>query len=705
MLIPGVLARAPWPAPRKRKVLSLAVPALEDRIVWAEGEQHAWAHPGGGVEKKLDVWEREEILTKLEMREIVRIDAATNLELGDLVRAMERCDKRFIEHYGVAHVALAKYGFAALDAIFALAPKAPLCVHDVLRHVDSLRVAERITGDEELFVDWASWHPQTAALATLPAALGPEGNARKAALKTIARLRKEGHEGALREAAASYGEDAVAELDALFAPEPLPSRAPALPTFVELASLPMPRTKTGEPIGDEARERLVELLSLLPLGAAQHAIASVKDALDAESLASLGGKLADAWVASGANTKHKWALLAAGALGDDIVARSLADWTIEWAKAGVHPRSRVALEALSIVGTDVALMHTDRIARTMTGALKANATATLEAIAKARDLSQEQLGDRLVPSLGLDPSGSTWLEFGSRRFRVSFDEGLVPELFDEAGARMPRLPRATKDDDEAKAARASATFKGFISDAKKIAPDQVRRLERAMCAQRTWSAAEFSRFFVEHPLMVHLARRLVWVEDFGAKRRRLSSGELEGPSPSNETGGVTFRVTEDRTFAGRDDREFALDERAHVRIAHPIALGEAVGAWSTLFTDYLLVQPFPQLGRETYALSDDEKASHEIARFEGRAIAGSRFFSLKHRGWDFHDYAIGKVLRGGFMAMLESEPGLEFLASRPEDQTLGKLLLRRERGATATFGELSALDASELLRDVELLGK
>jgi hypothetical protein len=683
MTLPEVLARPPWPPKRVRAVLSLEFPAREDRIVWAEGEQHAWAHPGGGVDKKLEPWEREEILTKLEIKDIVRIDAATNLEKSDLLKALLRCDKRFIEHYGLARVALAKYGLEVLDAMFDLARLAPSCGLEVLLRVDSLRVPRELAHDEEMLAQWSARHPLTAALAVLPDALGPEGKSRKATLKTIARMRKDGHEAALREAARIYGEDAVVEVDALLAPEPLPSRGPALPAFVDLAALPMPRTKTGETIGDEARERLVQLLSLLPLGAAQQAIASVKDALDAESLAALGGKLADAWVASGADTKHKWALLAAGALGDDIVARSLADWTIEWAKAGVHPRSRVALEALSIVGTDVALMHTDRIARTMKGALKANATATLEAIAKARNLSQEQLADRLVPSLGLDPSGSTWLDFGARRFRVSFDEGLVPELEGEDGTRLPRLPRATKHDDEAKATRAIATFKGFTSDAKKIAPDQVRRLERAMCTERAWSAAELRRFFVEHPLMVHLARRLVWVTDTN----------------------VTFRVTEDRTLAGRDDREFALEEGAHVRIAHPIVIGQGVGAWSTLFTDYLLVQPFPQLGRETYALRDDEKTSHEIARFEGRAIAGNRFFSLKHRGWDFHDYAIGKVLRGGFMAMLESEPGLEFLSARPEDQTLGKLLLRRERGATATFGELSAIDASELLRDVDLLGK
>jgi len=682
MSLPEVIARPPWPAPRKRNVLALEVPVRDERVVWKNTEQYEWAHPGGGIEKHLEVWEREEILTKLEMKEIVRIDAATNLEMEDLVRAMQRCEKRFVEHYAIAHVAIAKYGLAVLDALFALLSKAPACALDALRHVDSLRVASWLAPYEEMFLDWASFHPVTAALSLLPAALG-DSKDRKIAQKTLSHMRKNGHEQAIRDAAALYGPDASAEIDALFAPEPLPSRAPSLPEFVSLVKLPMPLTKEGEIIGEEPRARLVQLLSLLPLEAARDAIDQVKAGCDADSLATLGVALADEWVEAGAETKHKWALLAAGALGDDIAARKLAEWTVEWAKAKIHARSRVALEALSLVGTDVALMHTDRIARTMKGALRTNAAATLDEIAKARNLSQEELGDRLVPSLGLDPSGSTWLDFGARRFRVSFDEALVPELFDVAGERLARLPRANKDDDEAKAARAIATFKGLQSDAKKIAPDQVRRLERAMCTERSWSVAEFRTFFIEHPLMVHLARRLVWLTD----------------------NSIAFRIIEDRTFAGEDDRERTIPGDARIRIAHPISIASSVGAWSTTFTDYLIVQPFPQLGRETYALTAEERESHVITRFEERPVPGSRFFALKNRGWGFYDYAIGKVLRGGYIAMLDSDPGLGFLQSKPEDQKLGELTLRRESGSPAKFGDLSRIDASELVRDVELLVK
>ena len=675
MNLPEVLARPPWPPARKRSVLSLVVAAREDRVVWAdEHERDVWAHPGDAKDRKLEVWEREEILTKLQTKDIVRIDAIANLEMEDFIASMHHCDVRFIDHYGLARVALAKYGLGVLDAIFGIVEKAPMPALEALVHVDSLQVPARTT-HEEVLRRWSLAHPTTAALAAIPLALGAEGKSRKAAVRSLVQLHREGHGDAIREAARAYGDDALVEIDALFAPEPLPSRAPTLPSFVHVEALPMVHLVDGSAIGRDALQRLAELASLLPLAAARDALATIRVACTAESLGAFARFVVDAWVEGGAQTKHKWALLAAGVLGDDIVARQLADWTVEWSREGLHPRARTALEALSVVGSDVALMHVDRIARAMKGALKANATATLDAIAKERGLSQDELGDRLVPSLGLDPDATTWLDFGARRFRVSFDETLAPELFDEAGLRIKRLPRPNESDDTTRAEHSLATYKGLVSDAKKIAPDQMRRLERAMCLERSWSVEEFHRFFIEHPLMLHIARRLVWVTATGA----------------------TFRITEDRSFADQTDRSATLPDDQRIRIAHPIAIAPDVAAWSTLFGDYHIVQPFSQLGRESFTLTESETKTDTLRRFAGVKVPGVRFFSLRHRGWTFRDYALGKSV-GACLAMLETEPGLDFLSSRPQDQVLGEISLYSGSHSPVTFGSLSAIEASELLR-------
>jgi hypothetical protein len=681
-VLPKVLAEAPWVPSRKRAVLSLERLAREDRIVFSPGEREKWAHPGDGAEKKLEPWERHEILTKLAIKDIVRIDAATNLEKEDLVLALRDCDVRFIEHYGIARVLFAKFGVEAIDAIFALAETAPSSALEVLLHFDSLRVLEKVRRDF-LIERWSERFPTTAAIHFLPAALGAESHERRAAITWLKWIRRAGHGEAIRDAARLYGPDALVELDALFAPEGLPSRAPTVPAFALASALPVVRLANGEAIEGEPRDRLLQLSTLVSIRPARDALETVKRACDRESLGAFAVALVEAWLAADAPSKERWALIVGGLFGDDAVARKLADWTAQWTKEKLHARARLALEALSLVSTDVALMHVDRLARTMKkGAIREHATATLEAIAKERNLSQEELADRLVPTFDLDPSGATWLDFGPRKFRVSFDETLAPELFDDSGARLERLPRPTATDDKPRAERALATYKGLVADTKKIAPDQVRRLERAMCTERSWSVAEFRRFFLDHPLMVHIAKRLVWLGSRGA----------------------SFRITEERAFADSHDRDAALESDERVRIAHPIALASEVGAWSTLFGDYHVVQPFPQLGREVLACTDEEKKTDTLVRFVGVKIPGSRFFTLKHRGWSFRDYQLGKSTRDG-MALLHTEPGLDFLSSRPEEQTLGEISFYCATRTPATFGDLSPIEASELLRDITLLVK
>ena len=57
-----------------------------------------------------------------------------------------------------------------------------------------------------------------------------------------------------------------------------------------------------------------------------------------------------------------------------------------------------------------------------------------------------------------------------------------------------------------------------------------------MLSGRRWSAAEFDRYIVRHPVVGLLARRLLW---------------------SAAAAGQVFRVTEDRTLADRDESPVA----------------------------------------------------------------------------------------------------------------------------------------------------
>ncbi|MFG2003668.1 DUF4132 domain-containing protein [Spirillospora sp. NPDC048911] len=56
-------------------------------------------------------------------------------------------------------------------------------------------------------------------------------------------------------------------------------------------------------------------------------------------------------------------------------------------------------------------------------------------------------------------------------------------------------------------------------------------------------------------------------------------------------------------------------------------------AWAEVFDDYEIVQPFPQLSRPTYVLTEDERAGTELERFHDVTVAIGRLIGMERRGW------------------------------------------------------------------------
>lgn len=623
---------------------------------------------------------------------IIPIQTGRYLELEDLpVLAQGNLGGAFVSHHDLLRLALARDGAAALPTLFQVFVTWPREVMAVLHRVDATSVAAFLRSLPGNFVGyfdiWARGHAETAALALLPAALGPDGDARNAALKTLRLLRKNGDQRAIEAAGQAYGDAAVAEIEALFAPPPLPPKAPKIPAFVDLEALPSVTTG-GEPLPREAMLRLLQLSTLLPQECARAVVDSILPALDRGPLADLAEALLRQWIAAEAPTKEKWVLYAAALLGDDRAVRALVARLGEWSEAGLAARAKLALDAVVSIGSDVALMHVSFLTRSK-GGLKKAAAAALDRYREGAGLSEDELADRTVPDLGLDARGTMCFDYGPRSYRAGFDQDLQPYVVDHEGARASALPRPNKADDPEKAARAQELWRALKAETKALAAAEVRRLERAMVRGRTWDRPAFERYFLTHPLMQHLARRLVWGVD-GA----------HGP--------WTFRIAEDATLSTDQDEPYQLPEGPRIRIVHPLALtAEVRGRWSTLLADYRIIQPFEQIGRELFAPTAEERGASTTERWKGRIALGERFFSLKHRGWRFADYDMGKSVGDETLAIeatLRTEPGLQFLAGKPEDQTLGALSLGTStEGATPTFGDLHPIAASELFRDVDAL--
>lgn len=608
------------------------------------------------------------------------------------------------------HLLAARHELEFLDAFLAFASAHLDEGLDVLLPYASPRVAMlaadaqyRLKKKPPAAKAWLLRHPEAAAIGLIPKAIGKAGKERDVAEFGLRLLAREGHESTVMEVAARYGDAPKAAVRAVLDFDPLqvfPSKMPSLPDFAKADALPrLVLRETGHALPVSAMQHVLTMLAFSKAGEPYAGITILKELTTVSSQGDFAWELFQSWQVAGADSKQGWAFTAMGFFGDDECARKLTPLLRAWPGEAQHQRAVAGLEVLAAIGTDVALMHLHGIAQKLKfKGLQEKAREKIDQIADARGLTADELADRLVPDLGLDEDGSLTLDFGSRNFRVVFDESLKPFVKEASGKRLGDLPKPRKEDDEAKSKEATETWKALKKDAKTIAQQQVIRLELAMCGRRRWSEDVFRPFLVEHPLVRHLAQRIVW----GLYN---TEGKLT----------ETFRVAEDGSYANASDDVFTLPEGASIGVAHTLEMkNEDEAKFGQSFADYELLQPFKQLGRETYALTAEEATLPSVARWNGKKIPTGKVLGLEARGW-----RRGTPQDGGHIGWMEKQVGEEVLTVEldpgiavgmidefPEQQIYGLGLgddWRWRKQSQKMLGDLDVIVISEALRDVELM--
>ncbi|OLT10094.1 hypothetical protein BJF79_05065 [Actinomadura sp. CNU-125] len=385
----------------------------------------------------------------------------------------------------------------------------------------------------------------------------------------------------------------------------VPVKEPKIPAWLDPAALPRPATSAGG-LDDAAVRTLVKLL-MLP--EERPVPAEVRTAC--AGLPEFTRAIFEAWRAAGEPNGHAWVLVRLGELGDDGTVRFAAPLVREWIGARKHAKAGQMIEkVLARIGTDAALRELSRMTRrSFPGGAREDARLALVDAAGRRGLTDESLADRLVPDFGLAADGTLTLDYGPRRFVVGFDGQLKPYVTDEEGRRRKTLPKPGVKDDPELAPAAHRRFAALKKDARAAADDRIVALETAMVTGRRWTAGEFREFLVTHPLVGRLARRLVFTDGAGA-----------------------FRVDEDGSFATVGYETHTLPAGASIGVAHPLHLD--VPAWTHVFADCEILQPFPQLARPVAAPREDERDARRLARLEGGTTSFGAVLGLARRNWE-----------------------------------------------------------------------
>ncbi|EFH3859059.1 WGR and DUF4132 domain-containing protein [Escherichia coli] len=604
---------------------------------------------------------------------------------------------------------LAIFGSAAIPAFMACLQRDPrrLCFFPFFLGVSELALPMAQQLQKKMSYEdarnWLTDYPRHAAAGLLPVALGKKGKDRDCARQALRLLVNLNQRETIEEIAQGYNQpDVLAALATLFDSDPLeeyPAKIAPLSGFYQFTLWRRPRLKSNNlPLSDDAMRHLGTMLSFPRDITAYAGLDIIREIFTRESLAEFGWDLYTAWTEAGAPAKENWAFTSLGILGNDDTARKLTPLIRAWPGESQHKRAVSGLDVLADIGSDVALMLLNGIARKIKfKALQEHAREKINIVAENRGLTMAELEDRLAPDLGLDSSGSLILDFGPRKFTVGFDETLKPVVCDANGKVLKDLPKPNQSDDKTLATDAVNLFKQLKKDVRAIASQQITRLEQAMCQRRRWTAEQFRLFLVEHPLVRHLTRRLLW-------------GVY-----NDENALITcFRVAEDSTYSDAQDELFTLSA-GNIGIPHVLEISpESAAAFRQIYADYELLPPFQQLERGSYHLADNERNTHELTRWQGRLCQAGRIVGLERRGWQRLEesgsvYAMRKTTPHGDLE-LETEPfsliygetgygdqlPVESVKITSPDDRYGKQ-------SSLTFSMLDDITASELINDIESL--
>jgi HEAT repeat protein len=313
--------------------------------------------------------------------------------------------------------------------------------------------------------------------------------------------------------------------------------------------------------------------------------------------------------------EDRWALAVAGLLGDDRSVNVLMQQIRKWVDSNRGKLAEYAAQALALLGTDVALTAVDSLSIRYRSKQKNIGKAAGEAFAEAAErlgMTPDELGDRVVPWLGFEPSGVRLIEEGDKKIeaRISLDHKL--EFRDLAkGKKIGTLPAGIP-------AEIKTEFKDLAATIREVVKGQLVRIENLMVRQYRWPIGRWRELYLAHPLLLPFACRMIWgVYD--------EQGKLV----------QAFRALEDRTLTDEQDSTVELPKSGQIGLVHPLDLtAEQRQAWATHLADYNIRSPILQIERPVIRPQTEEQPLKMSGKYKGTDLNGMTFKGRAERlGW------------------------------------------------------------------------
>ncbi|MET7705944.1 DUF4132 domain-containing protein [Micromonospora sp. NPDC005413] len=387
----------------------------------------------------------------------------------------------------------------------------------------------------------------------------------------------------------------------------------------------------------------------------------------------------------------------------DLLARVTAAAAAAPPQASGFPNAqRTAVAAVQLLAGrsgEVPVRTLARLAVTVKNkAVQSRVQTALARIGALRGWSLSEVMELAIDDHGLSPEGRLCTQVGPYEATVHVTGEKARLTFARDAAPLKSVPSQVKQayGDELKQLRDLVKRVGATMTAER------QRVEGLLSEERTWSYADWSSRYLEHPITGTYGRRLLWETS--------TDGHLWST-------GLPRRDNDGWTIVDRDGRVIAGDR---VRLWHPArATTHEVLAWREHVLATALTQPFKQAFREVYLVTPAEEGTHlysnrfaaHILRYrQANALMRTRGWQTGYLGtWDGgYDSEATKLLGGGaWRASFHHQ-----LVDNPDPSTYDveycstdQVRFARRDGTDwrpATAVDVPPLVFSEAMRDVDL---
>jgi hypothetical protein len=390
------------------------------------------------------------------------------------------------------------------------------------------------------------------------------------------------------------------------------------------AELPLPKLRDGKKLDVNRLRYLLYRQSRVKEMRADIEAKPLYAMLDRATSGDLALAVVQGFFSTKMDAEDRWVMAFAAVVGDDRLVPLLVRQIRTWADASRGKLAEYAVGALALLGTDSALLAVDAMAIRYRAKNKNIGKAAAEAFteaAQARGLTPEELGDVVVPWLGFEPGQPRLVDAGKAKVEVRITEDFKFAFRDPTtNKKIAKLPDCVP-------ASVKNEFKELSATLKEATKSQLLRMETLMVRQFRWTVKRWRELYLQHPLLLPFAHRLIW-GCYDAK------GKLS----------TTFRALEDHTLTDSGDDVVELPGQGNVGVIHPLELAASLRqAWLKHLADYNIVPPFAQLERPVVTVKPEQKDMKYGSDVVGTELNAMTFKGRAERlGW-----ARGSVVDAG----------------------------------------------------------